>query len=365
MDTLQKISKYEAIGLITIVILNQIILNLPNTLLLSTGTSSWVNVIYISFLALLFCKLICKLFKPFGSSDLLDISKFLGGNFFKIIIGILYISFFIFFSGILLRYMSNSLKIIYFTDIPLAYVLLFFIIPATIVCRYGIKVISRTNLIFIPIFIFSILVLIFSTIASYDPQRIFPILGQGFNETFLIGIFNIFSFTCFAYLYFLIPLMQNPNEFKKVAISSIIISAIYLLSSIICLLMLFPFITFTEEMLSIYLIARLIEFGRFFQRIDALFIFIWIYSLTSLLSISLFFICNIFKKLTNIKDYTYMCYPFSIFIFSLALYIENIAQIKYIQNVIFKYLILILVFIISPLILILAYLKQRKFKYEN
>lgn len=217
-----------------------------------------------------------------------------------------------------------------------------------------------------PVFFISTLIILFSTINLFVPNRLFPILGYGLNKTFLVGTLNIYSFSSFAYLYFLIPLLKNREEFKKIAISSTIISSVYLLSSIIYLLMLLPFITFSDEMLSIYLVARLIKFGRFFQRIDALFIFIWLLISMSFLSTSIFFISNIYKKLTGIKHYSSMCYTFSFIIFSCALLFENLTQVKYIEDVVIKYLILILVFIVSPIILFLGYLKKkRKLKHET
>ena len=94
------------------------------------------------------------------------------------------------------------------------------------------------------------------------------------------------QFLVMSYLYFLIPILKNPEQFKKVAFISTIISAIYLFLSVICLLMMFSFISFSEELLSVYLLTRMIEFGRFFQRIDAIFILIWILAMISFLSIS-------------------------------------------------------------------------------
>lgn len=360
MDNLQKIGKFEAIGLILMIMINQIILNLGNTLILTTGSSSWINIIYITILTIFIILLICKLFKPFEVSDLLDVSEFLGGNFLKIIVGILYLIFFLFLAGILLRYLANSLKLIYFNNTPLTFLLFFLIVPSIIVARMGIKTISKVNLIFMPILLISMLIILFATSKYFVPQRFFPIFGFGLDKIFLSGTINICSFVGLAYLYFLIPVLKEPKQFKKIALSSIIISAIYLFLSVICLIMMFPFISFTDEMLSIYLLARMIEFGRFLQRIDAVFILIWILSMLSFLSISSFLICYIYKKLTKIKDYRCISYSVGGLLFSIALIIENIAIIKYIENVILKYLILVLIFAISLTILILAYFKKKK-----
>ena len=362
MKSMQKINKFEAISLIVIITINQIILNLPSTIISNTGSSAWINIIIISILAIFFCLIICKLFKRFPSNDIIDISEYLGGKTLKTIIGILYIMFFFLISGLFLRYLSNSIKQIYFEKSPIVFLLLLFLIPVSFTATTGIKSLSRITLIIACILTFSMIILFFSVYKYYVPQNIFPILGYGAKETFLIGLNNIYAFSCFAYLYFIIPILKNSEEFKKVAFSSIIVSAIYLLFSIICLLMVFPFISFSDEMLSIYLLTRLIEFGNFFQRVDAIFILIWILSFLSFLSITVSFINKILKKLALLKNHRQMTFSICSIIFSIALFFTNIASIKYIQNVILKYVVILLVFIISLIILIFANLKFKKEK---
>lgn len=50
-----------------------------------------------------------------------------------------------------------------------------------------------------------------------------------------------------------------------------VLSGIWLLFSIATLLFLFPSVAITEEIVPLYLAARFIEFGRFFQRLDTIF----------------------------------------------------------------------------------------------
>ena len=362
MNVLQKIGKLEAIALIVIVSMNQIFLNLSNIIIVNTGSSAWINVTVISIFAILFCLLIVKLFKPFPAHDIVDISEYLGKNILKTIVGILYILFFVFISAVILRYLTNSLKLIYFEKSPLTFLLILFLIPVAFALRLGLKPISRVNLIFIPIVLISMIIILFSTVSDFVPQRIFPILGFGANETFLIGLNNIFTFSAFAYLYFLIPLLKNPDDFKKVALSSIIISAIYIFLSVICLIMMFPFISFTDEMLSIYLLTRLIEFGKVFQRVDAIFVLIWILSAFSFLAITIEFANRILKKLVNLKTHKELAYSMCAIIFSLALCFANLSTIKFIQNVLLRYFVIALIFGISLIILILANFKLKKEK---
>lgn len=360
MNTLQRINKLEAISLIVIVTINQIIFNLPNNMISNIGSSSWINIIVISIIAILLCLLIIKLFNKFPSQDIIDISEYLGNKILKSIIGIIYLIFFLFIAGIFLAYFTNCLKLIYFDRTPIVFLLLLFLIPIVYSVKLGIKPIASINLVITPVILFSMLLVFFVTSQDFVPQRIFPILGFGINETFFKGLNNIFAFSSFSYLYFLLPILENPKDFKKVAITSTIISSIYLFFSVICLIMMFPFISFSDGMLSIYLLTRMIRLGRFLQRVDAIMIFIWLLSILSFLSITVCLINKILKKLVNLKSHNEMTYSICFLIFSIALLFRNITDLKIIQNTILRYIIILIVFVISIAILILANLKHKR-----
>ena len=76
--TLDKIGSIEAIVLICVVMTNQILLNLPESIIESCGSSAWLNVIYITVIVVLFTILLCKLFKAFSGKDILDVCEYTG-----------------------------------------------------------------------------------------------------------------------------------------------------------------------------------------------------------------------------------------------------------------------------------------------
>ena len=72
-----KIGKLEAIFLIIIVMMNKILLNIPKEIIKQSKTGAPVNVIFITFLALIITYIICKLLKKFPNEDIIDISYWL------------------------------------------------------------------------------------------------------------------------------------------------------------------------------------------------------------------------------------------------------------------------------------------------
>ena len=116
----------------------------------------------------------------------------------------------------------------------------------------------------------------------------------------------------------------------------------------------------SEPINSLFLLARQIEFGNFLQRIDAILIFIWIFSIFAYLSFCIFMISKILKKLLRIEDEKQLSYLICSILLGLTLIPINISKLHYIENRLYRLSIIYFVFIIGLLILIFATLKKRK-----
>lgn len=353
-----RIGKREAIYFILIVVINKIILNLPKLIIKDTSTGAIVNLLVTGLLAILLTLFISYLFKKFQNHDIIDVAEYVGGNFFKTILGIAYIIFFsIIICTVLLKFIS-IIKVIYFPKAPYIYIFLFFMTGISIANFFGKRPILKTNALILPLIIFSLIIVFFGISNHVDINRLFPIFGNSFQNTFITGLSNIYAFGGITYLMFLMPLLKDKKDFKKVAIISIICTLFFLLFITTILLLTFPFILESEELISSYLLVRVLEFGEFFQRTDALFIFLWILSAFSYLSISLMFILNILGKITKLNDSKQLSFSIGSILFSIVLLLNNQYILNTLDGPIYKYFILILVFGISTGILVLANIKK-------
>ncbi len=353
----KKIGNFEAIALILTVIVNHVVLNLPKNIIASSSSSSIINVLFISIIAVLIGYFVCKLLERFPRLDILDIANFLGGKWLKIITGILFLSYFLFTVSVVLRSFSEGLKIIFFPRSPVAAIMILFLLTIIITNKIGFQAIVRSNLFMMPIFVFSILFIFFANIENFTLQRMLPLLGNGAFTTFFSGLSNLFAFGGFAYLYFLPPYLKDDKGLKKITFTSIITSGICLLFSVATLLFLSPNSVITEEVFPLYLASRNIEFGRFFQRLDAVFLLIWIISLTAYLSISFSFATRVFQKLLNFEYTKWYTALFCLFIFGFALVPKNMYELIFVENVIYQYVVLILIFGVSLALLVFANIK--------
>ena len=360
--TKSKIGTLEAIMLILIVIVTHTISSLPRETLVLTKSSTIVNLVFVSFLAILFSYLLVRLMKNFAGCDIIDISEYLGGKVLKNIIGIIFIFYFLFSSSILIRNFCESIKIIYYPMTNIIFILSLFVIAICTANRLNFNASLKTNLLILPLVLATILFLFFANMNKFVPQRAFPIFGDGLVNTFIIGLGNLAAFGGISFLYFLPPYLKEPEKVKKIALLSIGISAIYLILCVSTLLFMFSFFINTNEITPLYNATRYIELGSFFQRLESVFLLIWILAFACYLSITSKFAMGIFKKLTQIETKKPLIDIFGLLILGISLIPENYAISDKLETQIYPCLVLGITFCLGISILIFANLMKRKQK---
>lgn len=355
-----KLSTFEAIAVVLTVTLTHSVLTLPKAIMSTTGSSVLLNIAYISIIAFGLCLVIYKLLSKFPGLDIIDISKYLGGKHFERIAGIGALAYIIFISSVLLRIFANSLKIVYYPMTDLIFIISIFVIAIPIACNLKENSVFKANLAIVPIVMFSVAFLFVANSKYFHFENIYPVFGNGVNETFGVGITNLFAFGGIATLYFLPPMLKNYKQLKKISIVSVIISAIYFLLTIATILFMFNPSAFTNELMPLYSAVRYIEFGTFFERQDSLFLLIWILSFFCYLGI-MFNICtSVFKKVTNLKSDRLISYPFALLVLGCSLLPKNESVTNFLEGTVYRYIFLIFPVAVYLIILVLAGLKKKK-----
>lgn len=362
---IKQISNFQAIALILIIVTNHLILGTPRTLIAETGTGTILNMIYVFILAILLVFIITKLFCNFNGKDIIDISEFLGGKVLKVIVGIVFIIYFLVILSTTVRVIVQDLEIIYFQNISVYVLTLAILASIVFVYKYGSSAVVKCNSIIAPIVGIAILIIAFSNVQDFSLDRLFPILGFGAKETFITGASNIFAYSGLAILYFIMPMLKDSKNFKKVSIVSTILVGILIVGSVSSLVLSFPFIENINEISSLYVESRDISYWQVFQRIDGLFVFSWILALLSYISVVLFIIVVIFRKLTNAKKEFPVVLAFATITYVTTLIPNNIAMIRFLEDIVFKYTNIIVAIFLSLIVLIFANIKYKIVNRKN
>lgn len=366
MESNRKIGFAEGLSVLLITILAHLILILPKIIIESQGTGSIINIIYITLLALLAVFVLNLLYKNFKGMDILDVSGFLFGNKFKFILGIIYIVYMIFISSLLLRNTAENLKTMYFQNTPTTYIVFFMLAAVAFISKYSLRTIIKCNLIIVPLILASFILLFLLSSENFVFERVFPILGYGVKNTFLNGAVNIFCFGNIFFLLFMMPLLKDYNQFKRLSYVSVILSGLCILITVLGILLVFPLDVASTANIPLYMQTRTVTLGKLLQRLDALFILIWDLNIISYLSIVTGFVISIFKKISNVQQTSTISYSFVAIILGVSLIYQNIIQTRRLDSQWYRNLSIGLVFGLTFLILLLANLKRiRKNKTIN
>lgn len=301
-----------------------VLLNYPRSAAEMAGTAGWISSAYISVLALILFSLIMKLYKKFEGKDLLDLGEYIGGGFGRGIIGIILIVYITFITAVILREFAEDMKVVILGVSPISFVLLFFLIGMIVGAYAGVESIFRLGAVAVPLILIGYIVIIVGVAPYYKLENMMPLLGSGPYDIFVKGLPRVSAFSALIILFIYFPFIKSHNNVKQAGIWSIGFTACNLISSAMAFSLVYPFPVTKESFLPIFQLARLINYGRFFQRVESIFVLIWAMAALLYLSLHFYSILFVIKKTFRLQYYKPLIIPYAILIFSLSLLPRNL-----------------------------------------
>lgn len=125
-----------------------------------------------------------------------------------------------------------------------------------------------------------------------------PIFGNGIKDFFIKGSFRIEMFESIFLILLMGPQIKN---IKKAAIGSFILISISTLIIAILLFGIFPYPSSLENYFPLFELNRLISFGRFIQRVESIYILIWLIAMYIYISLGTSYSVQTFSKLFKLQ----------------------------------------------------------------
>lgn len=357
--------KWEAMMIMLNLTTTHILLNFPRNMVEAGGTAGWMISVYATVIVLLLFYIITKLYEKFEGKDILDISEYMGGNIARIIVGSFLSVYILFIISTILREFAEDMKVISLTVSPISFVILLFVLGVVVGAYAGIEAIVRFAAIVVPIIVLGFLFIIIAVAPYYDITNLFPILGSGVSDIFVKGALKISIFSGFIVIFFLPPFIKTHKNFKMVGYSAILLSGYFFVSGVLAYLLTIPYPTALENFLPVYQMARMINYGRFFQRIESVFVIIWSSGAFIYLSFGLFLVVYTFKKAFKLEYYKPLVLPFAILLFTLSLIPLNLMETIKLETEYIRNAVPFIVFVLPIIILAVANIKRRKEKKER
>jgi spore germination protein (amino acid permease) len=329
-----KIGVKEATSLITISIVSRIFFTSPGLLAKNLGTAAWYMTLISALFGAIGFTFVCLLLKKYPGKDLIEVFEAVFGRYIALFFLILLTFMFIINASLIVREFAEVMKAYIFPLSPITYVIGILMLFVTIVCILGFESISRFSA-----FISIVLLIVFGIVlalasGSYEFHRLAPMLGYGLGKTVITGMLRCGVYADPIILAVLAGSMQGLGHIKKAGYLSIAISAILGSLSFLAFTMTFPYFSAAEITSPMYQMVTLIDYGRFVQRTEAIFLFLWNITTFVAVAINLYAGASVYCKTFRIQDTRPVIIPLAILTFTIAMLPKDVSELTavYIQT---------------------------------
>ncbi len=355
-----KFGTAEAVYLTTLVIASKAFYTSIRVMIKNTGTAAWYMTLVSCLTSIIFFLLISLVMKRFPGKNLVEIFELVTGKFFGKILTLLFSVYFVYYAGSSLREFLEMIKAYNLPYTPPSLIIFAFMAVVVVLTYIGLEGMARfATVIFYPVFI-GIAIILVLAYPYYNVRAIFPIGGYGITETLKSGFLRSSAYDEVIILAFIINSIDGVKSFKKVGTLSIFISGIVFAFTCLCNIMAFDYTMSSENVSDLFQLARVIYFSRFFQRIESIFLFIWI--IASLITVGLAFYIAIssFCKAFKISNHRPLILQFAFLTFMVTLLPEGLIELAKSNIVVMREYSMVLVYGIPILVLFISVIFGKK-----
>lgn len=314
-----KFGVQEAVCLATTAMSTKLFYSSPGYLTRIVGTAGWYMTIISNITALIAFSVILLLFYIYPGKNMIEIFEISLGRVIGFIFSILFGAYFLFSAGTIMREFLDIFKIYVLPETPLSLLALCVLSAVILSASLGLESIARVSKIFgYSILVCLIIVLLLCT-QHYKAENLYPLLGYGIGKTVMHGMLRSSVYSEVMILTVFASSLQGTKYLRKAGYLSLLISGGIVAAGLFCFTMAFPVHQLQELAAPMFILARSISYGEFFQRLDPFFVFIW--TICTLITVSILFYSAIscYNKTFRIQDRRVTIFPMSIFLFIVAI----------------------------------------------
>jgi len=214
-------------------------------------------------------------------------------------------------------------KLAAFPSAPFVFVAVFFVLAFAAAVLRGMESAVRPHALIVTFYIFMILFMLSSVVRYFDLTNLLPVLGKGAKETIYTAVKNLSYFFDFVIIFLINPFLKEEESFVRTVRVSGAVGILVNLLIILSANLLLPYPVSEQIEFPVYQIMKNVYIGRFFQRIDAVYLLSVSLSGMGYLSFTAFLMTYVFKKAFKIENNRPFVWSFSFIVLFIAMLIHK------------------------------------------
>lgn len=269
-----KIGVAELACLLFISNIARLYLSYPRALIEGGAMAGWIVAIIATLFSLLYLWLFITLMKNFPGQSLVEVHEKLLGRFLGTLVNLFYAVFLLALVVAFFREYSEAMISSAMPRTPLSIIVGVFALAAVGTAFFSLDTLARTARLTTP-FIVAALVLSLVTVLNFmDWHNYFPILGTGPLTLLTEGFkYSLISEGVLAAVLF--PYFQDWIHFRKATFFGVLGGGVAMIALVFVYQGVFITNEAIEQSLPYYRLVKVISLGRFFQRIESIFLLSW------------------------------------------------------------------------------------------
>lgn len=289
----------EGFALAFILTFPSVFLTTPSMSIEKAGNIGWSSGIMGIIIIMISIILLASVFKQYPG-DLMAMAEYFLGKIAAKIICLYYIVMFWLFSVFWIREFAENTLLTALPDINFHVAVIWYGLGAAVIIYAGIEAICRATYLLVPFIAAGLIVGLLLLYPYYELNYLFPWQGYGLEELAVQSIALTGAQAGAMILAVLIPSFQNAPMVKTAAVFGLGSSVVLRTLATMAFIMIFGAKIGAEKTLPFYEMSRLVNLSRYIQRIESLFIILWVIVGILAIALSLFAGLYLLARLTDL-----------------------------------------------------------------
>lgn len=323
-----KITANQLTAMLIIVVATNAFLTYPQYVSQSAYEAAWMEPIISGVMTLvLFFLVEWVLRKFYPQLDIVEVSKEIFGRIGAALIAIVFAAYFLCTTAVVVREFTENVISTVLPSTPILLVGAVFMAAVGYIAYAGLEGICRTAYIFLPVLLIGLVGVCVATMNWWHMSFLLPIWGTGVNHVLMGSCRYSAVFSNVLLLTIIYKHAHNPRQMRQIGTVSITVSTLLLTFLIVTYHMVFPAVESEQVSFALYRLARLIYLGPFFQRMESVFIFLWVTSATVKMAVTLWCSAYLLGKAFGWPTYRPAIPILSLLSWSIAMWADNWVQV--------------------------------------
>lgn len=313
------IGQRELIATLVILVAGKIFLSYPTLAAEKVDSAGWLGATIAAAVSGAGVLILINLMNRFPDYSFTRVSLALTGRYIGALINLVMVALFLAVATLILRESSETLVIGILPLTPLSVLTVGTVVVVAYGAYLGIEAVSRTSFLLAPWLITLLGAIFLGAAKSYDFNRLYPIWGSGPASVINFGLTRgaslYIEIIAVAFLY---PAIREKKKILGSTMKALGLSWVLLATTPALVVAAFGVTGAARTSFPIYYIARLVEFGRFLTRLEAVFVFLWFFTAGLKVTIAFYVAIVALSDTLHLPNYKPLVPSMAVILYTLA-----------------------------------------------